>query len=373
MLRTETNKRIEFASLYVNSAADRMRSWLSRPHFDDFDSENSFDTKEKQVVFGIEGEKAHLKFNDVLAEVDCLRELLDQAKQSELREIRACTALKEELVEFEKKAAEFEKQNYWLRQELFSKDAAFEKLEHHISRLEAQIADRDTKHAQLISTEAALENVIQQHENELKDFVKKAEDDCKILRNTNQQIRDLEEQVVALRDSFKANAASLSPKLVSDESGSTSSEVKAETDLNGPDERKCKTEIHGEAFETEFSIELEPIESCPKKDSFLDATDYRPAIHALDDTLKSCASSDEFPIDQGCVAELQTQVKVLEKRLKDTDFILRQENRVLQEYVDELRQQLSALKPAKPKNSAATLTSQSKVRKTMLLRHWILV
>mmetsp|Transcript_1620 Transcript_1620/g.3501 ORF Transcript_1620/g.3501 Transcript_1620/m.3501 type:complete len:377 (-) Transcript_1620:1-1131(-) len=345
MMRPDSGKRRGFASLYVNSSSDRIRAWLSKASADDFDSETSFDTKEKPSLFMSEGDLNRLNVHDLYKEIDNLKDKVDRAKQGKLREVRASAALKVELSEAEKKISELEHQNFWLNKELASRTSTVEKLEQHIARLEEQISERDTKHAEMVSTEAALTSIIKQHETELKDHVKKAEEDSASLLDTNAKLKELEKQVVFLRESFKFNMSAFTqadiPK--SQRSDSTATEMKIGGSTFDYDCGAGKTTLKCDALEGDFSIDMEPIELVSKKGSFLDATDYKLPIRDLlqNESIRSCDSFDDFPTERSCEAELRAQIKDLEKKLEETNDHWRRENGVLQEYVDELKQLLN--------------------------------
>lgn len=330
--------------MYVNSAADRMRAWLTKPVPDDFDSENSCGETEPTSFLGTKEEQHRFKLHDLCVEIDNLKELLHRAKEAKLREVRASAVFREELGDADKKIADLESLNFKLAKELSGKTATVKKLEQHITRLEEQLAERDTKHAKMVTSETSLMALIKQQAAEAVNYAKRAEEDAGLLKDANIKLKDLENQVRALRESFKLNLGALNTHCyLSQRSDSTATELKADL--------KC------EASDVDYFLEVGAGEPSSKKDSLLGVTDSLLPFYGLmpDDSANSCDSFEDFPTERSCEADLKAKISELEGKLVSVEAQWSSENRILKEYVDELRQLLSNLLKPQPKGTFETI------------------
>jgi chromosome segregation ATPase len=349
MQRGSIEKRRIFASFDVTACSERTYAWDQSPR-DDFDSECSFDSKDMQTRRPAEPKTRLAQLKPTYSETDDLREKLGSSERARLKEEKAKRALKDKLDAAESRTAELEKLTTKQQKDLLSKAVTVERLEQHIARLEEQTTERDTQYAEMVKTQSCLASALAQQATELKGSFKKAEDQTNCLQEALSKVRALEDEVQFLRDA----ADCLREELRSCKEQANRRRVRrSDSGLNSPRftladdsfdlERNTEFKSFRDTFECEVSLDQGLAGALENKEgSFLDGTGYGLTKQLLP---KECIYEANEELPTGIESELRAKVSALEKQLAETTTYWLNQNKVLQEYIDELRQLLSHFKP----------------------------
>jgi hypothetical protein len=329
-----------------------MDAWDRSPT-EDFDSECSFDSKDIQTLHVPESKTRLARLKDTPSEIDDLREELDSSERARLKEARAKAALKDELDAAESRVAELERLSTKQQKDLHARAVTIERLENHIARLEEQMTARDAQYAEMVKTQSCLTSTLAHQATELKGSSMKAEAQTNCLQEALYKVRALEDEVQILRDASDCLREELrSYKVLANtrrvrtpDSGSNSPRF-ALADDSLDLERNTEFKSFRETFECEVSLDQGlgvALEN--KQGSFLDGTCY-----GLTKQLppKDCTNETHKDVPTEPGRELRAKVSALEEQLAETTTYWLNQNRVQQEYIDELRQLLSHFKSLEP-------------------------
>jgi hypothetical protein len=313
------------------------------------------------------------KTQELISEIDGLKELLALSDQARLYDTKAASKLKAELEVSEARLSELELTCLKQQKELHRQAVTIDKLEHHILRLEEQISERDARHAEDVRAQASLN--ITHLETELKrastapehylDSLQEAL--CKV-SSLEILVAQLQQTVDSLREEARQNQSLISQRV---SIGPDSSQLMLEDESQGfcQDVEICS--VHSFAMETSYDNELTKAVRNHDKISFLDSTDYRLPKISLNSSL---CFSDGIPTDRVCEAELRDEVMSLQTQLKSTTDYWINEQKVSQEYIDELRQLLAHFVETRPLEASSTGNQGGhQVRPSIYerLKHWI--
>jgi predicted RNase H-like nuclease (RuvC/YqgF family) len=331
-----------------------MKSRPSSPHAGDFNFESRLDSIGFRTQ-GAAGQESQRKLRQELAvEVDHLREKLGLAIGARLAAERALGEVKQELIQSEKRSAECGKTNLKQTKELQDKSATIERLEQHVSRLQAQISEKDAIHAEMVRSQADLTNALHSQTAELK----KTKEECLSLREADLKVDSLEKEVSLLRltiGSLEAELKGLREHCIFKQSCLSGSSDHYDY-LGQPPFTKENSELRSGHAISELTLEADLDEACGyTKGSFLDLTDYNLPIQLSDHSIDPFEIIDNSREDRGSKTRLKATISTLERKLDCTTAYWSNENRILQEYIDELKQLLSHLTQFRPASSTQPL------------------
>jgi hypothetical protein len=321
-----------------------MKSRPSSPHADDFNCESIFDSKGLRTPESADQRKL---MKEYATEVNHLREKLESAIAARLVAERALGDFKQELIESEKRSAEFSRISLRQAKELQNKSATIERLEQHISRLEKQISERDVLHAERVLSQAELTNTLNIQTAELK----KTREECLSLREADLKVNSLEKEVNLLRSTIGSLEAELQGHRTHCNCKRSCSSGSSDLIdyLGQPPSSKENSEVRSEQAISELTLEADLDEPYGyTKGSFLDLTDCDFPIQLTDNSIDPFEMIENSAEDRGCKARLKATIGTLERELDCTTAYWSNENRILQEYIDELKQLLSHLTPSRP-------------------------
>jgi hypothetical protein len=305
------------------------------------------------------------KTQELISEIDSLKELLAFANEARLHDAKATSALKQELEASEAKVRELDLTCLKQQKELHRQAVTIDKLEHHILRLEEQISERDARHAEDVRAQAVLN--VTHLETELKSestapehYFDSLQDALCRVSSLELQVAQLQETVDSLREEARQEQSVVSQRVSIEGSGADSSQLMLE-----------QGEEYGSfALETSYDNELTEALRNDDKISFLDPADYRLPKISLN---SSMGSSDGIPTDRVCETELREEISSLQSQLKSTTDYWINEQKVSQEYIDELRQLLAHFVETRPLGNSSGNQGGHRIRPSIYerLKTWI--